>query len=348
MWSQDMRSFLKGHRLWRYVTGEIQAPVCFKDEDDTKFTDCLEDWDCKNHQIITWFRHSTIPTIHQQFGRYDNAKDVWDLLSRHYTTADLSHKYQLWGLLVNMKQVPRQPINEFLSGMQSIWDQLEQSARIVKDLADATILATKRDQFRLIQFLMALTFEFKPVHATLLQQIPLPTLEFAISQFLSHEICLRTLQPHHPDALLVIVARPSSSSRNGLKYCKNCHKQGHLLSECPTIQCRYYHKIGHIVYNCPTKPPKPGQFRILPREVNHSVAAAVEESPSYPSLSSISVSELGSLVFTMVKQFMSTSDKVSFVVSGNTWYFDSTYCNHMSPDSQLFSFIISTTHTCLI
>ena len=49
MWSQDMRSFLKGHRLWRYVTSEIHAPIRSKDEDDTKFTDLLEDWDCKNH-----------------------------------------------------------------------------------------------------------------------------------------------------------------------------------------------------------------------------------------------------------------------------------------------------------
>jgi hypothetical protein len=65
LWSQDMRSFLKGHRLWRYVTGEIQAPVRSKDEEDTKFADRLEDWDCKNHQIITWFRHSTVPSIHQ-------------------------------------------------------------------------------------------------------------------------------------------------------------------------------------------------------------------------------------------------------------------------------------------
>jgi hypothetical protein len=133
-----------------------------------KFADRLEDWDCKNHQIITWFRHSTVSSIHQQFGRYENAKDVWDLLSHHYTTVGLSHKYQLLGLLVNMKQAPRQSINEFLFGMQSIWDQLAQSSHIVKDLADTTILATKGDQFRLIQFLMALTFEFEPVHAALL------------------------------------------------------------------------------------------------------------------------------------------------------------------------------------
>jgi hypothetical protein len=67
----------------------------------------------------------------------------------------------------------------------------------------------------------------------------------------------------------------------------------------------------------------------------------------YP-LSSISVSELGPLVFIMVKRFLSTFDKVSSAVSGNTWYFDSTYCNHMSPNSQLYSSVIPTTHAPLI
>ena len=119
--------------------------------------------------------------------------------------------------------------------------------------------------------------------------------------------------------ILATAARPSrsSSSRNGPKYCKNCHKQRHLLSEFPTIQCWYCHKIGHIVYNYPTKPPKSGQSGILPRPVNHSVAAAAEDSPFDPSLLSIPVSELGPLVYTMVKQFMS-SDKISSAVSGNT------------------------------
>jgi hypothetical protein len=50
----------------------------------------------------------------------------------------------------------------------------------------------------------------------------------------------------------------------------------------------------------------------------------------------------------MVKQFMSSSDKISFAVSGNTWYFDSACCNHMSLDSQLFSSVIPTTHAPLI
>ena len=50
----------------------------------------------------------------------------------------------------------------------------------------------------------------------------------------------------------------------------------------------------------------------------------------------------------MVKQFLSTSGKVSFAVSGNIWYFDSAYCNYMSLNSQLFSSIIPITHAPLI
>ena len=73
---------------------------------------------------------------------------------------------------------------------------------------------------------MVLTSEFEPVHFALLQQVPLPTLEFAMSQLLSHETRLRTLKPHHPDEVLTTAARPSYSSlsRNGLKYYKHCHK----------------------------------------------------------------------------------------------------------------------------
>ena len=61
-----------------------------------------------------------MPSIQYGFGRYDNANDVYDLLCCHYTTIGLSHEYQLWGLLVTMKQESMQPISKFLSGMQSI------------------------------------------------------------------------------------------------------------------------------------------------------------------------------------------------------------------------------------
>ena len=69
-----MSSFLKGRRLWRYVTGEITKPTKQGNEDETKFYERLEEWDSKNHQILTWIRNTTIPSIKLQFGQFETAQ----------------------------------------------------------------------------------------------------------------------------------------------------------------------------------------------------------------------------------------------------------------------------------
>ena len=55
--------FLKGQWFLCYVIGDIKAPVCSTDEADKSFSMHLEEWDCKNHEIITWFRTTTLPSI---------------------------------------------------------------------------------------------------------------------------------------------------------------------------------------------------------------------------------------------------------------------------------------------
>lgn len=104
IWSQEMSSFLKGRRLWRYATGEIARPTKQKDQDEAKFYDQLEEWDSKNHQILTWIRNTTIPSIKFQFGRFETAHEVWDLLSSQYSITDIAHLYQLFEKLSHMKQ----------------------------------------------------------------------------------------------------------------------------------------------------------------------------------------------------------------------------------------------------
>ena len=52
-WSQRMKSFLIGRKFWRIVIDDIVKPVCNTDENDTKYVERLEDWNSKNHQIIT-------------------------------------------------------------------------------------------------------------------------------------------------------------------------------------------------------------------------------------------------------------------------------------------------------
>ena len=62
-----MCSFLKGRILWHIVTGEIPKPTQKKDEDEEKFTERLEKWDDKNHQILTWFRNTCANVIKLDF-----------------------------------------------------------------------------------------------------------------------------------------------------------------------------------------------------------------------------------------------------------------------------------------
>ena len=52
LWAEEIFNFLKGRKLWRYVTSEISRPIKKTEENDA-FYDRFEDWDCKNHQILT-------------------------------------------------------------------------------------------------------------------------------------------------------------------------------------------------------------------------------------------------------------------------------------------------------
>nr|KYP49529.1 hypothetical protein KK1_028725 [Cajanus cajan] len=103
-WAQAMKSFLIGCKLWRIIAGDIKQPTKEASETDVKFVDRLEDWDSKNHQVITWFRNTSSPSIHIQFATYNSTKEVWDFLSSLYETTDLAHYYQLWTTLHNIKK----------------------------------------------------------------------------------------------------------------------------------------------------------------------------------------------------------------------------------------------------
>jgi hypothetical protein len=73
VWSQSMRSFLKGRKLWLYVTGDIPKPTKVTAESDGAFRTRLINWDSKHHQILTCFRNTTIPSIVALFDSFDDA-----------------------------------------------------------------------------------------------------------------------------------------------------------------------------------------------------------------------------------------------------------------------------------
>ena len=246
-WSQAMSSLFKVKRLWGYISGDLTIPTLATGETDAKFHERLADWDCHNHQIITWLRNATSPTISLQYGRFDTAKEIWDFLKTRYTTDDLAHQYQLFSTLYRMRQEPGQSISAFLSQMYPIWDQLTYSEPSSWDTPkDATQFTFHRDHQRLMLFLMALTDQFEPVRASLLHRRPLPTLEHAIAELISEETRLNSLKPRPVDA--VLVAHQSRGTSSTQLFCRYCHMTNHSLLHCPTRPCPHCHKLapGHL------------------------------------------------------------------------------------------------------
>jgi len=177
-----MSNFLKGRRLWRYATGEITKPTKQEDEDEIKFYERLEEWDSKNHQILTWIRNTTIPSIKLQFGRFETAQEVWDLLSNRYSITDIAHQYQLFEKLSHMKQSSGQSVNDFLSHMHTVWDQLALSEPQWENHKDAEKFFVYRDNMRVMQFLMALHTDYELIRASLLHREKFPKLESVVAE----------------------------------------------------------------------------------------------------------------------------------------------------------------------
>ncbi|KAA0050252.1 Copia protein [Cucumis melo var. makuwa] len=107
------------------LDGDIVKPTKQDKEDHGKFIERLEEWDSKNHQIITWLSNTSIPAIHIQFDAFENAKELWDFLSTRFKFVGLAHYYQLHNNLVNLNQEAGQSVNEYLAVLQPIWTQLD-------------------------------------------------------------------------------------------------------------------------------------------------------------------------------------------------------------------------------
>ncbi|XP_034672528.1 uncharacterized protein LOC117904119 [Vitis riparia] len=155
-----MRSFLKGRMLRHYCTGAMTIPVKGASEGDIVFLSCMIEWDSHNHMIPTWIRNTSIPSISNLMGSFDDAKSAWDMLAKSFTylgPIDLSDP--TWTCSKDVQQY-----------------------------------ASIRDEFRLYEFLMSLHKDFKPIRGQLLNRSSAPSLDTAVNELVREEARLATLQ----------------------------------------------------------------------------------------------------------------------------------------------------------
>ena len=71
-----MRIFLKGKRMWGYVTGTYVIPKNTKEGHVV----LIDTWEANNAKIITWINNSVEHYIGMQLAKYETTNEVWDHL----------------------------------------------------------------------------------------------------------------------------------------------------------------------------------------------------------------------------------------------------------------------------
>ena len=89
-------------------------------ETDSAYAIRIEDWESANHHIITWFRNTSIPSIVDEFGNINIAKEVWNLLVTRYAGSSGARNFKLTRKLYQIRQDLSEWITVYHSQLKSI------------------------------------------------------------------------------------------------------------------------------------------------------------------------------------------------------------------------------------
>ena len=137
-WSQNMTVFLKGRKLWRYVTDSIPKLVpnpkskATTAKESSKivvtiddYEERLEEWESIQSKILSWFINTSIPSIHYLLPRLEIVEAAWKfLVDRYNCTNDSSLEFHIESKLYQMCQDTGQSTFDFYSQTSTMWEQL--------------------------------------------------------------------------------------------------------------------------------------------------------------------------------------------------------------------------------
>ncbi|KAH7841997.1 hypothetical protein Vadar_000297 [Vaccinium darrowii] len=290
------------------VEDDVVKPTKGDTETQPKYDERLDDWDRKNHLIITWCRNTSFTSINLQFGRFQNvdgpAKAIWDFLKERSSTTGLAHQYQLLSLLHRMHQEPGQSIDKFLS--QAISELFSEETRLgtTKSQSLDAVLATHQTR--------------------ICSSAPNPN------------VCRHCHSPDHQLFYCLV------------RICKHCLKprKGHYQEDCYKNPNRratgnFGSKGGQ--YKSGNRAKHTIASRTAAATAKGSSSTIPFPPDTYPP---VSKSDIEAIVRQVLLNFgMPPSTALSMTSGSSSWFFDSACCNHMTFDSTIFSSNSSSANT---
>ena len=181
-WSQNMTVFLKGRKLWRYVTGSIpklvpnpkSKAITVEESSKTAITsddyeERLEEWESIQSKILSWFINTSILSIHNLLPYLEAVEAAWRILADRYDcTNDSNLEFHIKSKLYQMRQEIGQSISDSYYQTSTMWEQLSTADPPLVCSKDIELFVKYRDRHKLMHFMMDLHEDFEPTKTSLL------------------------------------------------------------------------------------------------------------------------------------------------------------------------------------
>ena len=196
-----MTVFLKGRKLWRYVTGSIPKSVpnpkskATVAEESSKtaitiddYEERIEEWESIQSKILSWFINTSSPSIHNLLPRLETAEAAWKFLADRYNcTNDSSLEFHIESKLYQMHQEIGQFISDFYSQASTMWEQLSAADPPLVCSKDIELFVKYWDCCKFMHFMTGLREDFEPTRAFLPNRSPTPSLDAVVKELIFEE-----------------------------------------------------------------------------------------------------------------------------------------------------------------
>ncbi|KAL5804741.1 hypothetical protein ACOSQ3_031541 [Xanthoceras sorbifolium] len=339
-WSQNMTVFLKGCKLWRYVTGSIPKPVpspnssaiVAADASKTAVTvddyeERLEEWESIQSKILLWFINTSIPSIRNLLPRLETAAAAWKFLAdcynctndssletdRYNCTNDSSLEFHIESKLYQMRQETGQSISDFYSQTSTMWEQLSTADPSLVCSKDIELFVKYRDRRQFMHFMMSLCKDFEPTRASLLSRSPTPSLDAAVKELIYEENRRPT---YHMPSSDHVLATPSPQSSIAVFTAPPRINSGRSTSQSSkNTRCEFCRAKGHVISVC----RKLQKFMLEQNKASlHQATAVCLSAPSVLTGPYLASSLTTADIEAVIQQVLSRTSTAFFVTSGSS------------------------------
>ncbi|KAL6527325.1 hypothetical protein OROGR_016415 [Orobanche gracilis] len=211
-WNFGMKNFLKGKKMWKYISGDALKPLT----------------------------------------RFDTDKEVWDYLGKLYVRSNFAVQYQLEADIRALVQTEGMSIEDVYNKMTVLWDQL--AVTETAELRAFEPYIARREEQRLVQFLMALRTDFELMRGSILHRTPLPSVDSVVHELLAEETRLKTQTGKvstTPNTSVIAASQVSDSSALVARTFKPPKNRTASYQTMNNQECAYCKEIGHWKNQCP-------------------------------------------------------------------------------------------------